>query len=120
MEPLFADFALPLGGGVGGVKEAMTVHGDAAPVGGLQEVEAAQQRGLAGAGGADDGQSLAPLQTKGDILKHLGGAKALFNVLDLKDRHICRPLTGNSPAAARGNRTAASARPRTPGRTAPW
>ncbi len=50
-------------------------------VGGLQKVQAPQQGGLAAAGGADDGQSLALLQVKADVLQHPGRAKVLFNMM---------------------------------------
>ena len=61
VQPLFADLAFPLGGGVGGVPHGLAVHPDAAGVRPLQKVQAAQQGGLAGAGRADDGQCLALL-----------------------------------------------------------
>ena len=47
MEPLFADLALPLGGGVGGIPHSLTVDLDDAGIRSLQKVEAAQQRGFA-------------------------------------------------------------------------
>ena len=83
VKPLFPHVGLPLGGGVAGVEEGLPVDQDAALVRGLQEVEAPQEGGLAGARGADDGQGLALLQGKADVLQHMGGAEVLFNVLDL-------------------------------------
>ena len=83
VEPLFADLALPLGGGVARVKEDLVPDQDPPPVGGLQKVQAAQQRRLSAAGGADDGQGLALLQLEADVLQHPGVAEMLLNVLDL-------------------------------------
>ena len=83
METLFADLALPLGCGVARVKEDLVPDQDPAPVGGLQKVQAAQQRRLSAAGGADDGQGLPLLQLKADVLQHPGVAEMLLNVLDL-------------------------------------
>ena len=68
VQAFFAHLALPLGGGVVRVKEHLSPHCNTAPVGLLQEVEAAQEGGLAGAGGADDGQRLALFQGQRDIL----------------------------------------------------
>ena len=83
VEPLAADLPLPLGIGVGGVKKHVAPNGDAAPAGGLQKVQTAQQGGLARPGGADDGQRLPLLQIEGDILEHPGVPKVLLNVLHL-------------------------------------
>ena len=83
MEALLAHLALPLGGGVVRVKEHLAPHGDAAPVGTLQEVEAAQEGGLAGAGGADDGHGLPLLQGKADILQNPRPAESLLDILYL-------------------------------------
>ena len=70
-----------LGGGVGGVEERLPPDDDAAGVGGLQEVQAAQEGGLAAAGGADDGQDLALVQREVDVFQDLGGPEVFFNVL---------------------------------------
>ena len=81
MEPLSANLTLPLGGGVSCVEQGLAPHGNAPLVRGLQKVQAAQQGGLAAARGADDGQNLSLRQGEIDVLKHLGGAKALLNML---------------------------------------
>ena len=81
MEPLFPHLALPLGGGIVGVEQSVPLDDDLPLVGGLQKVQAPQQGGLAAAGGADDGQSLALLQVKADVLQHPGRAKVLFNMM---------------------------------------
>ena len=79
-------------------------------VGGLQKVQAPEQGGLAGAGGADDGQGLALLQFKADVLQDLGIAKVLFNVLDFQNRHIVPLLSAEiaqlllHPAKQQGQR----------------
>ena len=83
VEPLFPHLALPLGGGVGGVKKRLAVDDDLSLVGGLQKVQAPQQGGLAGAGGADDGQGLAPLQVKADVPEHGDLSKLLLDALHL-------------------------------------
>ena len=64
MEPLLPHLALPLGGGIGGVKNQIARHRDGTLLRLLQEIQAPQQGGFAGAGGADDGQGLALLQIK--------------------------------------------------------
>ena len=49
----------------------------------LQEIQAAEQGRLAGAGRADDGKGLPLLQRKTDIAEDLGVPEVLFYVLDL-------------------------------------
>ena len=51
--------------------------------GNLQQVDAAQQRGLAGAGGADDGGHVALFHGEIDIPQNLMGAEGLGQVVDL-------------------------------------
>ena len=62
MQPLAADLALFLRVGVRRVKERLAVYRDLPLVGDGQEIEAAQQRRLAAAGRADDGDGLALFQ----------------------------------------------------------
>ena len=64
VEPLFADLALPLGGGVGGIPHGLTVDLDDAGIRPLQKVEAAQQCGFARTGGTNDRQRLAFFQSQ--------------------------------------------------------
>ena len=93
MQPLPAHVRLAAGGGVGGVEEQLAVYGDAAAVRRLEEVEAAQQRGLAAAGGADYAQRLALLEREADVVEHLGLVEVLFEVFYFKYGHLSRPLT---------------------------
>ena len=83
VEAFFANFGIGLAAAVGGVKDDVAPHRDGALIRGLQEVQAPQQGGLAAARGADDGQGLALLQVKADILQHPGGAKVFFQVIYL-------------------------------------
>ena len=100
VEPLFAHLALPLGGGIGGVKDHRTVHRDGALVGLFQKVQAPQQGGLSAAGGADDGQRLALLQIEADILQNPGGTEMLFNVMYFQNCHVGSSLiTERRPAS---------------------
>ena len=62
VQPLFADLAFPLGGGVGSIPHGLAVHLDDAGVRPFQKVQAAQQGGLTGAGRADDRQRFALFQ----------------------------------------------------------
>ena len=91
MEPLLPHLALPLGGGIGGVKNQIARHRDGTLLRLLQEIQAPQQGGFAGAGGADDGQGLALLQIKADVLQHPGGAEMLFNVMYFQNCHKSVP-----------------------------
>ena len=60
-----------------------TVVEDLAAAGGLQQVDTPQQRGLAGAGSADDGNNVALLDSKVNIPQNLMGAEGLAEVTDL-------------------------------------
>ena len=60
-----------------------TVVEDLAAAGGLQQVDTPQQRGLAGAGSADDGNNVALLDGEVNIPQNLMGAKGLAEVTDL-------------------------------------
>ena len=62
---------------IGAVVEDLTAAG------GLQQVDTPQQRGLAGAGSADDGNNVALLDSKVNIPQNLMGAKGLAEVTDL-------------------------------------
>ena len=92
----------------GGVKQGLAVDHDLPPVGRLEEVQAAQQGGLAAARRPDDGQGLALLQIEADVLQHTGCAEVLFNVLDFQNRHGAPLLSGNNPTSFRPSGTAAS------------
>ena len=72
VEPLLAHFALPLGGGVGGVPHGLAVHLDDAGVRPFQKIQAAQQGRLAGTRRTDDGQRLALLQSERNVLEDVG------------------------------------------------
>ena len=82
VEPLLADIPLRLGRGVRCVKDHAALHGNGAVIRPLQEVQAAEQGGLARAGGTDDGEGLALFQGKADIAEDLGVPEVLLNVLD--------------------------------------
>ena len=55
---------------------------DAATRGQLEQIDAAQQRALAGTGGADDGQDIAFPCRERDAAQHLERTEALMQVLD--------------------------------------
>ena len=80
MEPFLPDLALPPGGRISGVEEDLVPDGDAPLVRRLQEIKASQKRGLAGAGGADDGQGLAGIQREADVPEHFGIPKGLADM----------------------------------------
>ena len=56
---------------------------DLAAAGGLQQVDTPQQRGLARAGSADDGNNVALLDGEVNIPQNLMGAEGLAEVTDL-------------------------------------
>ena len=62
------------------VGDVLSLEEDLAAVRGFQQVQATEKRGLAAAGGADDGHHLAPADSRGDALQHLQLAEALFQV----------------------------------------
>jgi hypothetical protein len=104
VKALAADLPLQLGGGVGGVEEGLALHAYGAAVGPLQKVEAAEQGGLAAAGGADDGQGLALFQGEADVLQDGGLLKTLAEIPDFQYRHFWPLLTrGNSSASFRSH-----------------
>ena len=71
--------AAPLGFGVFALKE------DGAGGGLLQKVDAAKERTLAAAAGADDADHVSLLHIKGDVAQHLVLAEALFEVAYAED-----------------------------------
>ena len=93
VQPLAAHVRLAARGGVGGVEEQLAVYGDAAAVRRLEEVEAAQQRGLAAAGGADYAQRLALLEGEADVVEHLRLVEVLLKVFDFQYGHVAAPLS---------------------------
>ena len=93
VQPLFADGFFALRFGVGGAPQRFTRYRNAAGVGGLQKVQTAQQRCFAGAGRADDGESLALGQIKRDVAQHLCGTKALADAVYFQQCHSRAPLT---------------------------
>ena len=96
VQPLPADFTLARGARIGRVKENLIAHQDAAAVGPLQEIEAAQQRRLAAAGGADHGEHVALVHGEADAVEHPASVKVLFKVFHLQNRHPRLLLTGNT------------------------
>jgi hypothetical protein len=75
------------------VQQLLAVDGERAVLEHLQPVDAAQQRALARAALADDGDHLAALHVQVDALEHLVGAVRLAQRRDLNDgRHGERPF----------------------------
>ena len=70
-----------------GAADAVVVQADLAALDRLQAVDAAQQRGLAAARGADQADDLVRLDVEAEALEHLEGAVALVDVLDLDQGH---------------------------------
>ena len=70
------------------VKQRFARHADAPGIRLLQRVQAAQQRRLAAAGRAEDGQRLALLQRERDVLQDGRPAEALFQMLDFQNGHV--------------------------------
>src|SRR5699024_1715375 len=87
VQAALADLGVALGGMVGCVEQGLAVYNDLARVRGLEEVQAAQQGGLARAGRADDGKRLAAVERKADVVQHLGRAEALVDMIYFKNRH---------------------------------
>ena len=67
------------------VHEILPVEPDVAGIGFLQQIDAAQQRGLAGAGRADDAHDLAAVDLQVDALEHVEVAEGLFELFDFDD-----------------------------------
>ena len=61
---------------------------DAAVVGGLEQIDAAQERALARAAGAQDGDHVALVRLHRDALEHLDLAELLLDALDRQGRRI--------------------------------
>ena len=121
VQAALADLSVRFAGMVGGVEQRFAVDDDLPGVRRLEEVQAAQQRCLARTRGADDGQRLAALERKADVVQHLGGAEALVDVVDFENRHSGSLLTrGNSPFSSPASQTAVSGCRRTAGRTGRW
>ena len=82
VQAVAADLGIGQGVLVGCVQKKLAAHRNAALVGGLEEVETAEQGGLAAARGADDGQHVPLVQGQVDALQHLDTAEALADALD--------------------------------------
>lgn len=89
VQPLFADGFFALRFGVGGAPQRFTRYRNAAGVGGLQKVQTAQQRCFAGAGRADDGESLA-----------LGRSNEMSRSTFVAPKLLPMPFTSNNAIAA--------------------
>ena len=88
------------------VRDLLAVDDDAAAVDGLEQVHAAQQRRLAGAGGADQAHDLVLLHGQVDVLQHLRCAEPLDDVVELDEvpvRGVIRRLR-RARAARAGRR----------------
>src|SRR5216683_562833 len=66
--------------------DRLAVEDDAAGVGGDEAGEQVEERGLAGAVGAEDAGDLAGLEREGDVLHGGEAAEALGEALDLEER----------------------------------
>ena len=66
-----------------GTGDFNTVKGDAAGGWLLQQVQAAQEGGLAGAGGADDDHLVAGIDVLGDVVQHQMVAEGLAQMLNV-------------------------------------
>ena len=69
---------------------------DAAGLGAVEEVQAAQERRLAGAGGPDDGDALADADLEVDAVEHDPLAEPLAQPLDPDHRANARPRRASS------------------------
>ena len=65
----------------------------------FQEVQAAQEGGLAGAGGADQGDDLAACDRERDALEHLVVAERLVDVVSDQSTHRCAPILSSTRSA---------------------
>ena len=68
------------------VEHFLAINDDAAPGGLLQQVQAAQESALTGAGGADDGDDFALLDVQVHITQNIQIIEALLKVFDLNHR----------------------------------
>ena len=93
VQPLAAHVRLAASGGVGGVEKQLAVDGDRAAVRRLEEVEAAQQRGLAAAGGADYREGLPLFEREAYLIEHLRLVEVLLKVLDFQYGHMRASLS---------------------------
>ena len=66
-----------------GIGDLCAVEGNGPLGGGLQQVETAQEGGLAGAGGADDDHLLPHLDGLGDVVQHQVVAKGLAQIFNV-------------------------------------
>ena len=82
-----------------GLLDVLAVEEDLAGVGGLQQVDAAQESGLAAAGGSDDADYLALGGGKINILEHHVVAKGLLEMADVNNRtgHYSTPPSVTTP-----------------------
>ncbi len=70
------------------IADGLAGQPDAAALELFQQVDAAQQGGLARAAGADQGDHVAAIQGQVDALEHLHGAKALVQVIDAQQGDV--------------------------------
>ena len=80
-----------------GVGDLGALKGDGTGSGGLQQVEAAQEGGLARAGGADHDHLLAGIDVLGDIVQHQVLSKGLGQMFNVD--HLDAASFPESPAA---------------------
>src|SRR5207302_11350632 len=96
------------------------VEHERARLGRVKSRQDVEQRGLAGAVGADQAENFAGADGKRDFRKRLHAAKALGDALGSQERHAaCRPVSSRcltaegSRPAGRNSITSTSARPKT-------
>ena len=83
----FAHFVFALRRGVGRVEDAVAVYEDASAVRRLKKVQTAQQRRLAAAGRAEDGQRPPLFEREADVLENARCAEPFFQMLYFQNRH---------------------------------
>jgi hypothetical protein len=109
MQAVPADIAFLEHRRVRSVKQRLAIYDDLSAVRPFKKIQAAQQRGLAAAGGADEGHHLALLQTEADVFQYLGIAKPLGDFIDFECCHFQTLLIpGRSRASFPDVPTAAS------------
>ena len=72
--------------------DVLSLEGNLSAGGGLQQVDAAKERRLAGAGRTDDGDDITGVHGEVDVPQHHMGAEGLGKMFDFQDFHYRSPL----------------------------